>query len=1538
MLAFIWAAAPLGAMTNEEFLTFLAGESGPADAAAMKAALDSGVDVNYRGPGGVTPLMVYVSARRDGDWQAVAALRVLLKGGAEINALNDQGASALSYAVLHRAGPRLVSTLLQHGADVNLGVSAGGGVTPLMIAASGDPDPVLSALLLAAGARTEVAAQREGKSVTLQEIAQQNPNPRVRRFIEAMVKRGGGREAGPPLFADPPDDPALKTRLREMDQEIRALIGPDNWLDWLDYVRWQIEIAGNIELRRSHFHNSFSEAWLNEYRFYLEGLAESGERGAFSDPDRARLVIQGPWLRKAGQDLEMAALLDRRIIIARAAGQGTLAAYETDGGRELWRYTPAALGDFYLIRSTPPAPEALVGPPRPAAAQPAPRPEDRPAGGGSRPGRGPDYPLILAASDWGEQFGDAALLDPVSGAVLLELPPLDAPRWTVDEGRRVLALSTDYSLNLFDLAQLKNGRHSWYGFLENHPWEEARLAARDEQNRLLADYGLSLDAQGQFVKNNSQLFRRAAEPDPALLRQALAALKQYNYDQLAVMALDARNLNDRNFILGPDCVGGCQAVDLDTPLFLVNQSKNRIDTLMVDNDPGRVLTRRALGWTEGPSGRLTPLIHFSPGGAVAAVAEAGGDVHLFSAREQGRFLGTVPGATVLEEAGRIRVKDSRLLALLDDDESGRPFLAFELPGREGPPVLAVEIELNGAGLGRRFHPAPAAGPGLTAFSVAGDGQWAAATADGGLWHLEADGETLRRIEPEGGRDWRALAFSGDGRRLAAAERGGGLYLFEAGRLARRLALDLKNITHLALDQEGLWAWVAAENYGQAPAAPPALALVDLSGQSKPVYRRGPGRILSLSFKAEAGYAVAVEDQGPGARDPRGPGPLKPLKSLDVSRWRQGRTDIVKFDHLRRVSGREDRGRYDPETVFAGLSPNLDLVYYQELRPARAFVQAGRESVSLRQGEALKAFTYQARLGPAVFSGDGRLALLPEDRPAEEGAAAWPYQASGAFYVYDQDSGREVAYMSDRSRHPAGIVGASFLKDPARLLTAGRDGSVRLWDLKGGRPVNLLSWIFLENGHWAVLDAEGRYDSPQPGLLPGLHWAVDGPGRLTLPLEALIYEFYQPRLAAGFRAGRKVPPLTPPAERDLFQPELKISRIEPEKEAAGRVAVTVEINGRDGRGLHPVRDLKLFRDGRMLARHQGGGPVELDGDGRAGVIFRNLALPLSRERVQFSATALNGDGVRSNPARAAIRYQKAGEAAPRLHLSAFGIGTFDNPAWNIDYAADDAQAYPRILPRYFLGGRVEGRILSGLGGRPRATLANLRATLNSLSPLRPEGETRFSGSGPDDVVFLAVSSRAFEHEGRFHFLAADAPGRERALSPELLARSVSSRELYDWLSPLDAEEIILVLDAYQPELEPPRPDFERELERRAPPLFQAGPLGDRTLALMAYDKALRIFCVVGRAGEALAYGQGGLGVPAYALLVDGLENGGAAAEGQAFSFQHWLRFGQARALELRQSLREASGRPADNDSYAPQPGLLDFGGPSRPHLGRPATAE
>ena len=113
--------------------------------AQLKTLLDSKAAANVTDDRGLTPLMYAAEVG------SLDAMRLLIDRGADVNAQNAFGSTALMWSA---ADPAKVRLLLDHGAQVNL--VAKSGRTALIVAAFTNPSAEVVRLLLAKGAKVDV--------------------------------------------------------------------------------------------------------------------------------------------------------------------------------------------------------------------------------------------------------------------------------------------------------------------------------------------------------------------------------------------------------------------------------------------------------------------------------------------------------------------------------------------------------------------------------------------------------------------------------------------------------------------------------------------------------------------------------------------------------------------------------------------------------------------------------------------------------------------------------------------------------------------------------------------------------------------------------------------------------------------------------------------------------------------------------------------------------------------------------------------------------------------------------------------------------------------------------------------------------------------------------------------------------------------------------------------------------------------------------------------------------------------------------------
>jgi WD40 repeat protein len=499
-----------------------------------------------------------------------------------------------------------------------------------------------------------------------------------------------------------------------------------------------------------------------------------------------------------------------------------------------------------------------------------------------------------------------------------------------------------------------------------------------------------------------------------------------------------------------------------------------------------------------------------------------------------------------------------------------------------------------------------------------------------------------------------------------------------------------------------------------------------------------------------------------------------------------------------------------------------------------------------------------------------------------------------------------------------VVALAFSSDGRWLAAATADGSTALWDTaSGGKLADLYSFT---DGTWAIVDAAGHFDSNAlDSPTPRLHWVLPDEPLHGYPLETFMREYYEPQLLPRLLRGEAISKVRTLASLNRALPVVRIARID--GEAGDRVAVTLEAESTSRAGKPGgVAELRLFRDGQLVARvARDDRSLQLDArSGKALVAFRGIRLPSSDRPIEFAAYAFNDDQLKSETARDTFRRSAVPARRRTAYVVSIGVNRHDDPAWNLNFAADDARAMQEVLERrlrtsHQFADVVSVPLISDASGGD-ATKARIKTTLRALATIRPPaaekeaaGGGRLTAATPDDALIVSFSGHGYAGlNGEFYLVPSDTGSSSgRAVTDELLAHSISSRELTEWMQDIDAGDITVVIDACQSATAIARDGFK------------PGPMGSRGLGQLAYDKGMRVLAASQASDAALESGTLRHGLLTHALLTDGLDRGQAdwRPADKRIDIAEWLAYSLERVPLLAAEVRGGAPSAASGARFA-----------------------
>lgn len=119
-------------------------------------------------------------------------------------------------------------------------------------------------------------------------------------------------------------------------------------------------------------------------------------------------------------------------------------------------------------------------------------------------------------------------------------------------------------------------------------------------------------------------------------------------------------------------------------------------------------------------------------------------------------------------------------------------------------------------------------------------------------------------------------------------------------------------------------------------------------------------------------------------------------------------------------------------------------------------------------------------------------------------------------VWDITKNESIGVLKGHEFTPGDL---EFLADSDFLVSASKDYSTRIWDIKNQRELGKII-TFEGSDEWVFITPDGRFDA-SPGALQTMYYTR---GKEILPLEALYEKYYTPKLVSRLLTGEQFDPV------------------------------------------------------------------------------------------------------------------------------------------------------------------------------------------------------------------------------------------------------------------------------------------------------------------------------------------------------------------------------------------------------------------------------
>lgn len=326
----------------------------------------------------------------------------------------------------------------------------------------------------------------------------------------------------------------------------------------------------------------------------------------------------------------------------------------------------------------------------------------------------------------------------------------------------------------------------------------------------------------------------------------------------------------------------------------------------------------------------------------------------------------------------------------------------------------------------------------------------------------------------------------------------------------------------------------------------------------------------------------------------------------------------------------------------------------------------------------------------------------------------------------------------------------------------------------------------------------------------------------------------------------------------------------------------------------IGECRVFRNRRLMQ-------AITPENARDGVARIKATLPLLEGDNVLSAYCFSASGLRSTEAEVRIFGAPSLRSARNAYVFVIGVNSYSPEKFKLAFAVPDAMlARNKLESALRASGQYDSVTSAALLDQNASSseiIKGLEILAGSHEPVETGPLAGLRRSAPSDAVFIYFAGHGGGFAGDYRLVAANA-----TVGTGIIDGTVSADQIRSALEPLQADRTVIIIDACESGQALDQVDA------------RAGPLAGRSLAQLAYDKAMFILSASQSSQAARELQRLGHGVFSYVLFERGLSAQADENQDGFITVREWLAFAQSETpKELDSGLERLSSKPWSNRS-------------------------